>query len=290
MKKFLNLLLALVAVVPVLAGGVVKEDRICKSAILKMDRKYSVYLPEGYETSSRHYPVLYLLHGAGDDHTGWVQFGEVCHIADKAVAEGKATPMIIIMPDANTTQRGYFNDPAGVWRYEDFFFEELIPHVEKTYKCRTEQRYRAIAGLSMGGGGTLYYTLHRPDLFAAACPLSPFVGVDREQVMIRAKQWTSTAGTASPGQLDQFVARYCLEPLVESLTDEQLKAVGKVRWFVDCGDDDFLYKDAALIHNMFRDKKIPHEYRVRDGAHNWTYWRASLPVVLEFVSGSFHQM
>lgn len=100
----------------------VYDNLTVKSKILNMDRKFAIYLPPGYETSGRTYPVLYLLHGAGDDQTGWVQFGEVQHIADKAIAEGTATAMIIVMPDANTGKRGYSNDATGKWRYEDFFF------------------------------------------------------------------------------------------------------------------------------------------------------------------------
>src|SRR5690554_2208097 len=96
---------------PVLAqSGKVYDDLSLPSAILNSDRKYAVYLPPDYETSQRSYPVLYLLHGAGDDQTGWVQFGEVLHIADNAINKGEATPMIIVMPDANTGRRGYFND------------------------------------------------------------------------------------------------------------------------------------------------------------------------------------
>ena len=106
--------------------------------------------------------MLYLLHGAGDDQTGWVQFGEVQHIADKAIKEGAATPMVIVMPDANTGRRGYFNDIRGDWNYEDFFFNELMPHIEKTYRVKSDKRYRAVAGLSMGGGGTFMYALHHP--------------------------------------------------------------------------------------------------------------------------------
>src|SRR5690606_17763353 len=152
------------------------DDLSLSSAVLKSDRKFAVYLPPDYETSERSYPVLYLLHGAGDDQTGWVQFGEVLHIADKAIKEGTATAMIIVMPDANTERRGYFNDIKGDWNYEDFFFEELIPHIEKPYRAKTEKRYRAIAGLSMGGGGTFMYALHRPEMFSAAAPLSAYVG------------------------------------------------------------------------------------------------------------------
>jgi len=91
-------------------SGRVFDELSMHSEILKMDRKYAVYLPPDYETSSRSYPVLYLLHGGGDDQTGWVQFGEVLNITDQAIKTGVATPMVIIMPDAQTGQRGYFND------------------------------------------------------------------------------------------------------------------------------------------------------------------------------------
>src|SRR5471032_758850 len=126
--------------------GKVYDNLSLQSKILKSERKFAVYLPPGYETSERSYPVLYLLHGGGDDQTGWVQFGEVLNITDKAIADGTATPMIIIMPDANTGRRGYFNDIKGDWSYEDFFFQELVPYVEKKFRIKSEKRFRAIAG------------------------------------------------------------------------------------------------------------------------------------------------
>ena len=96
---------------------------------------------------------------AGDDQTGWVQFGEVLTIADAAILSGRATAMIIVMPDANTGKRGYVNDINGDWRYEDFFFQEFMPFIEKTYRIRPDKHYRAVAGLSMGGEGTFIYAL-----------------------------------------------------------------------------------------------------------------------------------
>lgn len=116
--------------------GKVYDNLTVKSEILKMDRKFAIYLPPDYESSERSYPVLYLLHGAGDDQTGWVQFGEVLRITDNAIKDGTATPMIIVMPDANTERRGYLNSPQNDWRYEDFFFEELMPYVENTYRIK----------------------------------------------------------------------------------------------------------------------------------------------------------
>ena len=110
-------------------SGKVFDQLSHTSKILKSDRHFAIYLPPDYETSQRSYPVLYLLHGSGDDHTGWIQFGEVLHITDKAIKEGKATPMIIVMPDAKTKRLGYFNYVDGNWNYEDYFFNELMTYV-----------------------------------------------------------------------------------------------------------------------------------------------------------------
>jgi enterochelin esterase-like enzyme len=112
------------------------------------------------------------LHGGGDDQTGWVQFGEVLSIADKTINNGDATPMIIVMPDAATGRRSFFNDIKGDWNYEDFFFQELMPYVEKKYRIKAEKRFRAVSGLTMGGGGSIIYALHHPELFSSACPIS----------------------------------------------------------------------------------------------------------------------
>lgn len=97
------------------------------SKILGMERKFAIYLPPGYDDYERSYPVLYLLHGGSDNQTAWIQFGEVQYIADKAFRDGIATPMIIVMPDADTGQRGYTNDASGKWRYEDFSLKNLYP-------------------------------------------------------------------------------------------------------------------------------------------------------------------
>lgn len=288
MKKSLIILFALhllfAAVVMAQSEGKVMDNLTVSSTILKMDRKYAIYLPAGYETSQRSYPVLYLLHGSGDDQTGWVQFGEVKAIADKAIAEGTATAMIIVMPDADTGQRGYFNTPRGDWNYEDFFFQELIPAIEKNYRVRTDKRYRAVAGLSMGGGGTFMYALHHPELFAAACPLSASVGP--LTLAEASTRWEKQYPNMSKEELSTYFSRHSALELINNMPDKDKKAV---RWYIDCGDDDFLYEGNSMVHIAMRKKDIPHEFRIRDGAHNWTYWRQALPTVMEFVSQSFHQ-
>jgi len=264
--------------------GKVLENETVKSKILNMDRKYAVYLPPDYNSSERYYPVLYLLHGGGDDQTGWVQFGEVLSITDKAIKKGIATAMVIIMPDANTGKRGYYNDIEGKWNYEDFFINELMPEVEKKYRIRKDRRYRAVAGLSMGGGGSFLYALHHPELFSAACPLSASVG---PITMDDFKQNLSRNNVkAGDDVITKYYSKNNILELVRNMPDTVKKSV---RWYIDCGDDDFLFEGNSLMHIEMRKKEIPHEYRVRDGIHNWVYWRDALPEVLRFVSMGFHQ-
>jgi S-formylglutathione hydrolase FrmB len=192
--------------------------------------------------------------------------------------------MIIIMPDANTGQRGYSNSVDGSWRYEDFFFEELLPIVEKKYRIKSDKRYRAIAGLSMGGEGSFTYALHRPDLFSSACPLSAATGpltLDDARNRLRRRD-----PSISDTLITTFYNRQSVLALVNAVPDSLKNAV---RWYIDCGDEDQLYEGNSLVHIAMRKKSIPHEFRIRNGGHNWTYWRTALPEVLNFVSESFHQ-
>jgi enterochelin esterase-like enzyme len=287
MKIKLIYLLAFVLSINTLSAqsGKVLDDLSMKSDILKSDRKFAIYLPPGYDSSSRSYPVLYLLHGGGDDQTGWIQFGEVLHIADQAIKEGKATPMIIVMPDASAVKRGFFNDISGNWNYEDFFFKEFIPYVEKAYRIKGEKRYRAVSGLSSGGGASFMYALHHPELFSSSAPLSAYIGPSSVEQL---KEILARNGDAkySDERLTTYFEQHNALTLINNTDAEK---IATVRWFIDNGDDDFLFEGNSLIHISMRNKNIPHEYRVRDGAHNWTYWRQSLPEVLHFVSQAFHQ-
>ena len=283
MRKLLSLLIiSFFSTALAAQTGKVSDNLSMQSKILKMDRKFAIYLPPDYETSQRSYPVLYLLHGYGDDQTGWVQFGEVLTIADAAIKSGKATSMIIVMPDANTGTIGYVNDAKGDWRYEDFFFQEFIPYIEKTYRIKPDKHYRAVAGLSMGGGGSFIFALHHPELFSSACPLSAATDV---RVIDSLNNFKYTKGVTGKARADYY-KNYNAVSLIENMPADQKNAV---RWYIDCGDDDFLYEGNCLVHIAMRKKEIPHEFRIRNGVHNWVYWRTALPEVLEFVSMAFHQ-
>jgi len=161
----------------------------------------------------------------------------------------------------------------------------FMPFIEKTYRIKPEKRYRAISGLSMGGGGTFVYALHHPELFSSACPLSASTGPRNLEELSNSRELKGAEGIKDSDK-EAYFRRYSVLSLIENIPDDQKKAV---RWYIDCGDDDFLFEGNSLAHIAMRKKEIPHEFRVRNGAHNWTYWRESLPKVLEFISMAFHQ-
>ena len=130
----LCLLLSLSASLFAQPAGRVIEESVIRGKILSHPVRYTVYLPADYQSSERSYPVVYLLHGYGDDNTGWLQFGEINRLADKAISEGTIPPMIIVMPDADSSW--YVNTADGKEKFEDFFFSEFIPGVEKTYRIK----------------------------------------------------------------------------------------------------------------------------------------------------------
>jgi S-formylglutathione hydrolase FrmB len=271
------------------AGRVIEDNRI-QSTTLGKEVRYTVYLPADYDRSQRSYPVVYLLHGFTDDNTGWLQFGEVNRYADKAIYDGTIPPMIIIMPNGDSSW--YINSVDGKVKYEDFFTKEFIPSVEKIFRIRGQKKYRGIAGLSMGGYGTLVYALKHPDLFAAAAPLSAWVIDDSafsnldNDFYEYGLRGTFARGLKGKQRLNQHWHDNSVLHIVESTPADELR---KVRYWIDCGDDDFLTKGNSLLHIALTEKKVAHEFRVRDGGHNWTYWRTGITDALQFIGWSFRQ-
>ncbi len=207
-------------------------------------------------------------------------------IVDANVRAGKSDPMIIVMPDAEMTF--YLNHVRGEYQYEDYFIKELIPHIEKTYRCRAEKRYRSIAGLSMGGFGSLLYSLHHPELFASCYAMSAAVRTDEEINKLTLpefqRRYKSALGEVKAGdqRITDFWNQNSILFLMKNLPEDKKKAV---RFYLDCGDDDTsLYTGNSLLHVLMRNQGIPHEYRVRDGGHTWAYWRSALPEALSFIS------
>ena len=270
--------------------GIVREGLTMASDILGKGVRYTVYLPSDYETSERHYPIVYLLHGYTDDDTGWLQFGEANRIADRGIAEGDIPPMIIVMPDGGVSW--YINDYQNQTRWEDMFVDELMPHIEAEYRVRAKKEFRGIAGLSMGGYGALVLSMRHPELFAATAAFSSGVITDEDWAASSQERYESVFGVVfGPGlegsaRLTDHWRQYSILDIVESTPAEKLK---EVRYYIDCGDDDFLAVGNASLHILLTQKEVPHQYRVRDGAHTWSYWRTGLPHGLEFIGQSFHR-
>jgi S-formylglutathione hydrolase FrmB len=270
--------------------GKVIEEKTVKSTALNRPVKYTIYLPADYETSERTYPVVYLLHGYTDNHTGWLQFGEINRLADAAIADGTIPPMIIVMPNGDSSW--YINSYDGKEKYEDFFVNEFMPTIEKTYRIKADRRYRGIAGLSMGGYGTLILSLKHPELFSAAAPLSAAVFDDNAMTSMPDQNYENTfgqlygRGLKGKDRLNNAWYNNSVLKIVETKSAADLR---KVRYWIDCGDDDFLTKGNCLLHIALTEKGVPHEYRVRDGAHTWTYWRTGIIPALAFIGDGFHQ-
>jgi len=284
------------AIVLVLAGLVTCapsrtfEDLDFNSTILGKTISYAVYLPPDYDSSTRRYPVLYLLHGYTDDESAWIQFGEIEQTADRLIAEGSITPLIIIMPDGGVTW--YMNDYSGKARYEDMILQEFLPFVDKTYRTRPKREYRAVAGLSMGGYGSLLWSLHHPAVFSRCVALSPAI-LSRDYLLgFDQPAWDKRYGDlighglAGEARLTKHCRNQMILSLIESTPADSIK---KVAWYIDCGDDDFLARDNALLHMAMMDKNIPHEFRVRDGKHTWPYWRSGIIDGLKFITEGFHR-
>ncbi len=257
--------------------GKAEVDSI-QSEVLKVYRQYSVYLPKSYSTNpEKKYPVLYLLHGVFDNNMGWIQRGHLQDVANRVIDAAEAVEMIIIVPDAGREWNGYFN--MNGWPYEDFFFNEFLPAMEAKYRIIGDKKHRAIAGLSMGGGGTTVYAQKHPELFSSAYALSALMGLDEGGGM--------PAQDARFEELNRTVRENHCVKFIENADEATIEQLKTIRWFIDCGDDDFLFDVNIAFCQAMRKTGVPYQLRVRDGGHEWEYWHSALYTILPFVSDGF---
>jgi enterochelin esterase family protein len=229
-------------------GTVVTEWR--KSAVLNRTERIVLYLPPGYQKSSTLFPVLYLVHGSGDTPDSWTNAGHANLILDNLIADGKAKPMIIVMPAGHAVPfgggRGAPSDNNEL--FEKYLTKEVIPVIETVYRVAPGARNRALAGLSMGGGHTIYTGFSHPELFGAL-------------------------GIFSPGLPRDFDTRF-----KAVLADPAgfNKQVGLV--WIACGDSDTTvqYPRVKLWAESLDKSGIHQTFHTYQGAHTWPVWRMSL--------------
>lgn len=260
------------------SNGKIELDTM-PSEILKEEREFAIYLPKSYNDSTdKNYPVLYLLHGGGGSHKDWSERGHLADVANQLIASNEAAEMIIVCPEAGKTFMNYFNNPE--WRYEDYFFEELIPYIEENYRAKTGKRNRAIAGLSMGGGGTVVYASHHPEMFIAAYTMSGYFKRQDELFFIDFDDPVQK-------KVHQLVEDNNTIKLINNADPSKIEALKTVNWFIDCGDDDFTLEPNLDYILALKEAEIPYEFRVRDGGHTWEYWHSALYIALPFISDQF---
>lgn len=227
---------------------------------LDMDRRMTVYTPAGYDPAGdRRYPVLYLLHGMGGDESSWSELGRAVAILDNLIAEGKAEPMIVVMPNGNgalaaapgESGRGMYTprgeDSVAEHGVFESAFADITDYVDSHYLTVAEKSGRALAGLSMGGGHSWRISMWNPDMF-------DYVGLFSAAI-----RWNGSGVSAADEELDESLRR-------------QFDVAPRLYW-IAIGSDDFLYDLNKEYRAKLDSMDIPYEYHESAGGHTWTNWR-----------------
>ena len=225
------------------------------SAVTNSWRQLYIYTPPGYdENTDTKYPVLYIIHGGGEDETGWATQGKANLILDNLIADGKAKPMLIVMPDANISSGGFSTDAIenGMKVFEREMKQAVIPFVEKNYRAKADANSRALAGLSMGGLNTLYTGINNTDMFA-------YLGV-------------FSSGWILPMLSKTADAQY---DFMKNNTDK-INSNLKTFWISEGGPEDIAYKNGQIMLGKLDELKIKHTYYEYPGGHTWPVWRNNL--------------
>ncbi len=262
------------------------ECRSIPSKILGHSVGYCVMLPPSYDTEkARRYPILYFLHGLGENDQVLINSGGLDAIEDlweqKQIGE-----FLIATPDAGRSF--YINSRDGRVRYEDFFIREFLPYVESHYRVLRERQERGISGVSMGGYGALRLSLRHADLFgsvsahsAALIQQAPRANVTNSQESELTRMMGEAFGSPfDPAYWDR------LNPF--TLVKEEPRPV-ELKIYFDCGtEDEFGFNVGAQdFHALLLSRKIPHEFHLYPGGHDWSYVAQHLPASLEFHSRAF---
>ncbi|MFB3779148.1 MAG: esterase [Bryobacteraceae bacterium] len=205
------------------------------SKTLNLVRQLRVYTPPGYQQGSATYPVLYLLHGGGGDETQWTTVGRADIILDNLIADGKAKPMVIVMPYGMMPARQGGNPNED---YEKELLTDVKPLVERLYRVKTDRANRAIAGLSMGSGQSMHIGLRHLDLFS-------YIGV-------------FSGGGRNAG--------------LEKMNASELNKMLKV-FYIGCGKSDFVFEGASALDKQLTEMGVKHLFTITEGGHTWANWR-----------------
>ena len=242
------------------------------SETLGVDKNFSVMLPKSYSREpERRFPVVYMLHGANENDWEWANIP--VQMLSEAITmitnDGTAEECIVVFPNATEGKMGYFNQDG--WRYEDYFFNELMPVVESRYRVIADKGHRAIGGLSMGGGGSFNYGMRHPELFSSVYAISAAVS---GSLFDTAQANPSVLPSAMNGG---------------NYNADQIEAAKSVKFVLDCGDDDFLFDANVACYQAMKKNGMTVQFRCYDGGHASYYWYDALRRALAYMSRNFSE-
>jgi enterochelin esterase-like enzyme len=261
-----------------------------QSKVLNRPINYSIYLPVDYATSGKRYGTVYLLNGYGDDETDWMKDGRVDAIINELEKNGSIEPMIYIMPQGNNSY--YVNRFNGTSDYMRMFTTEFVPLIDSLYRTKKDKSQRAVVGYSMGGYGALILPSKNPEIFSVSVPLSMSFRTD-EQYLLESQnsfdtQWSPIYGGKGSFGNARLTDYYKQNSPFHFFAENNIDIYKSVHYYIDCGDDEeSLSITNNTMHALMRNKNIPHEYRMRNGAHDWDYWRFGMKGALPFIQSCF---
>jgi S-formylglutathione hydrolase FrmB len=262
------------------------------SKILKYQVHYCVYLPTGYDAGAsrrpqQQYPVLYFLHGLGDNEQtlfnsgGWT-------LLDDLRQQHKLGDFLIVAPEG---KRGfYINSADGTVRYSDFFLQEFIPRIETKYRIKKSRANRAITGISMGGYGALRFAFSHPELFSSVSAQSAALITESPQELDQAAQSGAPLAKVLAAVFGNPIdLRHWNENSPFILARKNAASLRKTAIYFNCGQNDNygFEKGAATLHKQLQDEAVKHEYHPYPGDHSLTYFLSHFAEFLEFESRAF---
>lgn len=256
------------------------RDEKLQSTLMAREMPYRVILPGGYDTAAeanRKYPVIYLLHGLTGHFNNWTDLTKLKDYASFPTA-------IYITPEGGD---GWYTDSVSndKEKWESYIIQELVPEVDKKFRTLATRDKRAIAGLSMGGFGSLKFGLKYPDKFVLAGSFSGALGAAQiTEKTVPGAIGKTIDGIFGPDGSDSRKAND-LFALVRSLTPEKMKEIPFI--YFDCGTEDFLFQSNREFLNLMVEKKVPHEYRQLPGVHDWKYWDKQVQEFLRLADRTF---
>jgi len=255
------------------------------SKILARAVPYCVLLPPSYDTEkTRRYPILYLLHGLGDNDQFLIHSGGM-NLVEDLWEQHALGELLIVTPAAGASF--YINSDDGKRRYEDFLLQEFMPGVEKRYRARAGRGSRGIAGISMGGYGALHMAFRHPQLFAAVGAHSAALIEKLPNISAQNSRQISQLRVLGDAFGSPFDPTFWNQN--DPLTIARTANLAGLKIYFDCGsEDDYGFDSGAVsLDKLLTSRHIPHEFHLYPGGHDWTYFAQHLPALLEFQFHAF---